>query len=789
MNISQTYYGINDAIKELENNKHSLIISSDVYKKDKNNSKIFMTIKNHKELIKKINSEKNPNYYEVVHSNKCQMYADIEWNSSEYLYPDDNVLDKVKEFIKIVLKKIGVDENIDTHVFSSCKENKKSYHMIVTNYHFANNEDQTRFWNEVYKLYINYDELSYINETDSNYIIKYPIDFGVYNKTQQYRSPKCFKMNQHGEYVRPLLNIDGDDFICEDMFITYIPSNSVELKVDNLDHMIVMRKRNNYSKKVVNEILKKNNCDVDIKDIKNNMFVLRNNGNRKCIINGEINESDNCYCFFKNNALFFGCHDEHCKGNSKQIFKFKDTIDSENSIKDNFDIFLNILIRIDMNEKINDEKKELLKKKTYDDIIIYMNKYFKYITGTTKPYVLYYDNNTWNRKIDSELGKVFVHEYEKKKFVYRWLISTKREQYYAEECNFECVGINTNPNIFNTFLGLDISYADSIEKRSENYKENVLSSIGIHIKDNWANGDDKIYNYILSLFAHIIQKPHERTLVNLVIRGEQGTGKGIVLNKFKDIIGEKYFFHPTSIDHVLGKFTSLMDDKLLIFLDEMMWGGDHEGANKLKKLITEETRISEEKFCAPRVVKQNAQFITASNNENPISVEAKDRRSFVINTQNGLLSDKGKILAKNISDLSPYDFASFLYEYDISNFDPKKIICTDVLNELKTFNMTNVHKFWLDLITEHKRKEIDSGLPSDKFGSNIKKQQITSLWKEFAKENKVYKPNDKSFWSQSRNIFPDIPVKDNWYMPSVDNSIILFNKYFNANSEKSMFEF
>jgi P4 family phage/plasmid primase-like protien len=54
-----------------------------------------------------------------------------------------------------------------------------------------------------------------------------------------------------------------------------------------------------------------------------NLARLQTVGERYCLINGELNTSDNCFVFRKGKKVFFGCKDEGCKGKKHLLHTFK----------------------------------------------------------------------------------------------------------------------------------------------------------------------------------------------------------------------------------------------------------------------------------------------------------------------------------------------------------------------------------------------------------------------------------------------------------------------------------
>jgi hypothetical protein len=92
--------------------------------------------------------------------------------------------------------------------------------------------------------------------------------------------------------------------------------------------------------------------------------------------------------------------------------------------------------------------------------------------------------------------------------------------------------------------------------------------------------------------AHLVQKPWIKMKSSLVLQGLEGCGKGMIIQLLGKILGHKYFYQPTDISEILGTFNYMLDNKLLVYANEMLWGGDKKQAGILKKLLTEERRTS-----------------------------------------------------------------------------------------------------------------------------------------------------------------------------------------------------
>ena len=84
------------------------------------------------------------------------------------------------------------------------------------------------------------------------------------------------------------------------------------------------------------------------------------------------------------------------------------------------------------------------------------------------------------------------------------------------------------------------------------------------------------------------------------------------------------------MDHLLGKFNAHLSSALVVFADEIVWGGNKREAGQLKGIITETRRMMEAKFKDPILVDNYARFIFATNDEWAVPTGPKERRYCVL---------------------------------------------------------------------------------------------------------------------------------------------------------------
>lgn len=150
-----------------------------------------------------------------------------------------------------------------------------------------------------------------------------------------------------------------------------------------------------------------------------------------------------------------------------------------------------------------------------------------------------------------------------------------------------------------------------------------------HVHKNLAKGDQEVANWILDWMAAIIQDPGGGPKRALVLVGGQGTGKTIIGDYLRRVIGNQHFIKFAQHDHFIGRFNADTAGKILVHCDEATWGGDKKGEGQLKSLITDEIITLERKHEDRYSVNNCAHLLVTSNEDHPVPVAYDDRR-FVI---------------------------------------------------------------------------------------------------------------------------------------------------------------
>lgn len=389
---------------------------------------------------------------------------------------------------------------------------------------------------------------------------------------------------------------------------------------------------------------------------------------------------------------------------------------------------LHNMLFVELNEKcdkVNQNKYYLLKTKELHD---------KYA------HLCYYE-----RKCD----KKGVWSITEKKFTTKWIADPKIKTYqtvcfYPQENAVELDGVH-----FNLFTGFKASF----KPVKRNYE--IIKPFLNHILEVLCNSNQEYYGWLMQYFANIIQNPHKKSGVILILQGVEGSGKSYIVEVFgSNIIGDDYASYTSSPDSdFFGKFNSKLTNKLFSVINEA--GNELRGCmDKIKDVCVAPTVNIEKKGKDPIQFANYNNFIGTTNNMNPFDIAWNDRR-FVWLKVNPKYVGNEQYFNMMAECTNHDDFDSSLYHYlkeeveiTITNFQTSRPK-TEEYNEIKKRNLSNVIKFLCDKYEGfHWRKGRDGDIDI----SVVKKTDMYSSYKYYCEQNKYTAYNFSSFKSYFKDI-------------------------------------
>lgn len=205
--------------------------------------------------------------------------------------------------------------------------------------------------------------------------------------------------------------------------------------------------------------------------------------------------------------------------------------------------------------------------------------------------------------------------------------------------------------------------------------------------------------WVLDWLVDMVQNPVPgagRPGTSLVVRGGQGTGKGSVIWPIMQIL-QPYTHQCDSMAEVLAAFNSFMEDTILLFADEAIWGGSKKESGKLKRLVTEDTlniqRKGVDTYQAPNFIR----MYVSSNGAWVVPAEDDERRYTVFNVSDTYRVNHdwfAKVRGANLSEL-----LDEIYNWEIKS-DLRHNLQTIALEEQKQHGWGVYDEFLSDSLDE-----------------------------------------------------------------------------------------
>jgi hypothetical protein len=301
---------------------------------------------------------------------------------------------------------------------------------------------------------------------------------------------------------------------------------------------------------------------------------------------------------------------------------------------------------------------------------------------------------------------------------------------------FDPSGLNGGEFSFNLFRGFKFEKCNIMV---DNAKINIFIE---HIK-YICNNDEESYEYFIKWFAHIIQKPYEKTDVAIVLYSKtEGVGKNCLTQLFENIL-EGYYGEFDNTDFECN-FNSKFKNKLLMVGNEINARAST-ASDYLKNIITRTEIIINEKFVSPYKIKDYCNFIFTTNHEIIFKVSDTDRRYMFIKCPDEKKSPEYyKNLIQSINDKNALCmFHKYLKNMNLDNFTTRKPPLTDY----KIINMTMSLPAYIKMIGDE---------PEKYAGLTLSSGFLYKACIEYAKRNNLpHVFSDKFFFSSFKIVFAD----------------------------------
>src|SRR5215469_10479105 len=214
-----------------------------------------------------------------------------------------------------------------------------------------------------------------------------------------------------------------------------------------------------------------------------------------------------------------------------------------------------------------------------------------------------------------------------------------------------------------------------------------------HVRENICGGHEEYFHYLIGWMAYAVQYPGKQGEVAVVLRGREGTGKGMFAHYFGTLFGP-HFVHVSHASHLTGHFNAHLQYCSVLFADEAFFAGDRSHESILKALITEDTLMIEPKGVDPFAVRNCLHLIMSSNNDCVIPAGADARRYFVLGVSDAKKQDHAYFaaIAREMDARGREALLHHLLDRDLSSFNVRDVPQTDALADQKAHTRRGVDR-------------------------------------------------------------------------------------------------
>ena len=263
-----------------------------------------------------------------------------------------------------------------------------------------------------------------------------------------------------------------------------------------------------------------------------------------------------------------------------------------------------------------------------------------------------------------------------------------------------------------------------------------------HIKEVICGGDEFNYNWLLDWCADAVQDPANPKGTAVVMRGEEGAGKGTLANVIGELFGSHYR-HLIDDSHLLSNFNAHMIDALFVFADEITWGGNVKSSGKLKGMVTERHLVGERKGVDAVGYRNMIHMMIASNSDWVIPAGKSSRRWFMLDVAEHEIGNKNYFdaVSAELENGGHEAFLFFLLEREITN-NLRVAPQTKALVEQRLRSSANdsVLQWWTNRVEEcylsaPDEKEFDPNNAGSSWPEHVKKANLYKDYKEWCRED------------------------------------------------------
>jgi hypothetical protein len=204
-----------------------------------------------------------------------------------------------------------------------------------------------------------------------------------------------------------------------------------------------------------------------------------------------------------------------------------------------------------------------------------------------------------------------------------------------------------------------------------------------------SGNDDVVFEYLENYFAHMIQKPYEKSGVAIIFYSEkQGAGKDTPLDAIGKMLGSEYFLNTEDAENqIFGRFTAHLQKTIFVKIEECEFETNKKNESALLSWITASQRSYEGKGREPITLDDYKRFVMTTNKRVPVNVPESDRRFVLVHSSEERVGDRefwDSVYAELGKPETLQAYYHYLLNKDISKFNVRNRPTTDFYKEVKT---------------------------------------------------------------------------------------------------------
>lgn len=303
----------------------------------------------------------------------------------------------------------------------------------------------------------------------------------------------------------------------------------------------------------------------------------------------------------------------------------------------------------------------------------------------------------------------------------------------------------TVPGFYNLFNGFPIPPV-----------EGDCSLFWGHLRDNICSGNTDHFAYVKRWMSHAIQRPKELPGTAIVLRGQQGTGKGVFVETFGKLFGN-HFLTVYNLEQVTGRFNSHLKNVLLLHANEVVCKGDKVGEGVLKGMITDPTVPIEYKGRDIITVPNFKRLIFATNEDWAAPLGMDDRRYLVLDVSSKRKEDSAyfKAILDQMENRGLEALMHDLLTEDLSDFDVRSIPFSESNFEQKLYNAEPVAQWLYGMLCDGCNS---LGCLTDTWRTEVSHDELFALYAAWCRESHLSPGSRIHFGRKWPKLLPGVKI-------------------------------